>query len=162
MIESSITRIPSRATELTGQILRQRPGWSYTEHLREGRIQSAERAVPTPVGLQREPSFSLTERTPGAMKGDSYVPESAGSASTHVTAESRTVQEARQGPGQVVQAGGSRGHSSLGRSLGRKARGAPEKSENAADGQRHQHSRRSRRAIRAYDVVTRGRLLVCA
>jgi len=40
---------------------------------RTGRLQSAERAVPTHVAKKEyESSFSLMRRTPGAAKGDSY------------------------------------------------------------------------------------------
>src|SRR5262245_30535931 len=85
---------------------------------REGRIQSAERAVPTHSRSESR-TFFQPDRADSrhAMKGDSYVPQPAGGVPSPAAPEPRTVQETRQGSREGVSLGQSRRDSRLGAPL---------------------------------------------
>src|SRR4051812_7024062 len=92
--------------------------WIYHGHQRAGRIQSAERAVPTRYNRSEgyEPSFSLIRAdSRRAMKGDSYVRHP----SAPTASQSRAVQEARKELPTRVQIRRPWSGPRLGRTLGR-------------------------------------------
>jgi len=88
---------------------------------REGRLQSAERAVPTCTTISHhEPSFSLTScGLQAAMKGASHVSQSARRPPTPTAPQPRALQETRQRLSQSRPLLRPRRHPRLGRQLDR-------------------------------------------
>src|ERR1700722_47634 len=97
------------------------PQFTYSKREREGRLQSAERAVPTCIiNLKDGPSFSLIScGLQAAVKGASYVPQTAGPPPPPAPPQPRPLQETRQRPAEGRTFLGSDGDPRLVRPLDR-------------------------------------------